>query len=197
MKICFASQNADKIKEVQALMAPKFKLLGLSEFGETKELQETNHTFEGNALQKARYVFHTYGVPCFADDSGLEVDALDGAPGIHSAYYAGPERSHEANVALLLSNLKSKKSREARFKTAIAFVGKNVQKVFIGSAQGHIADKPRGRDGFAYDVLFVPKGYAKTYAELGTGTKNQISARAYALRQLITFLNNRFSTHNL
>ena len=189
MKICFATQNENKLREIQALLDPTLELVSLSALGQVEPLLETQDTLEGNATQKATYVYQKYQMPCFSDDSGLEVAALGGAPGVYSARYAGPERSDAANISLLLKNLKGK-DRSAQFRTVIAFIDAHgVTHYFEGIAEGTIAEEPRGTNGFAYDCLFIPKGPSQTYGEMPLVEKNKMSARSAAFRKLIGFLN--------
>lgn len=192
MKICFATQNQHKAREVAALLGDSFKLVNLEDLGHTKPLEETHDTLEENALEKAQFVFEKYQIPCFADDSGLEVEALDMAPGVHTAYYAGPQRSAEANNNLLLKNLEGKTNRNAQFRTVIAFVAPNVEQLFEGVIQGMITEKPEGNNNFGYDPVFIPGGYDQTYANMSLEEKNKVSSRATAFQKFIAFLKNNY-----
>lgn len=184
MRIVFASNNKHKLDEVKAILGHSVELLNLSEIHFNKELPETSGTIQGNAEQKAQTVFKTTGLPCFADDTGLEVYALNGEPGVDSAHYAGPQRDSKENMKKLLSAMDGKSDREARFLTVIVFVDKNGMKVFEGEVKGHISLEPKGSDGFGYDPVFVPEGYSKSFAELDSSIKNSISHRAKAVEQL-------------
>ena len=188
-KIVFATNNAHKLEEVVAILGTNYEVLSLREIGCDADIPETADTFAGNALQKARYVKEHYGYDCFADDSGLEVDALDGAPGVYSARYSGG--GSEANMDKLLYNLTGKSNRDAQFRTVIALlIGEDTQ-LFEGVVRGSIIDGRRGEGGFGYDPIFVPEGYSLTFAELGGEVKNRISHRAKAVEQLAQYLNKR------
>ncbi len=191
MELCFATNNPHKIQEVQAILAGRHTILGLADIGCTEELLEEQDTIPGNSFQKADYVFRTYNVPCFADDSGLEVEALNGAPGVHSAYFAGPQRSHQDNMNLVLSKLSSTKNRKAQFRTVITLVTPSITQQFEGILRGMILTEKRGAGGFGYDPIFLPDGYSKTLAEMSAEEKNQISHRARAIAQLIEFLKDK------
>ncbi|MGM0579368.1 MAG: non-canonical purine NTP diphosphatase [Bacteroidota bacterium] len=188
MKICFATNNANKIREVSHLLGSDFQLLGLKDIGCNEELSEDQSTLEGNAQQKAAYVFEKYNIDCFADDTGLEVEALNNEPGVFSARYAGPQRSDKDNMALLLERLNSSPNRNARFRTVIcAFIGD--QKYFFeGIVEGEIAKEHNGDKGFGYDPIFIPKGYSQTFAQMSLEEKNKISHRSIAVRKLVDFL---------
>lgn len=190
-EIVFATSNPNKIREVKELLKDRVSLLGLKDINCTEEIPETTNTIEGNALQKARYVYEHYNVNCFSEDSGLEIDALNGAPGVHTAYYAGPERDPDANMALVLEQLYNIVERGAQFKTVIALILDNQEYTFTGIARGKIALERTGNKGFGYDPIFIPNGYTHTFAEIDAKTKNSISHRGKAVRQLIEFLNNR------
>ena len=190
--VVFASNNANKLAELRRLLqGTAVRILSLEDIGCHDDIPETADTFRGNALQKARYVLDKYGYACFADDSGLEVDALGGAPGVRSARYAS-ESGHdaEANNALLLKNLDGITDRRARFRTSIALVAPSLPQplYFDGVVEGTILDAPRGEGGFGYDPLFMPLGWDKTFAEASPEEKNQISHRGNAVRQLIGWL---------
>ncbi|MEB2783185.1 non-canonical purine NTP diphosphatase [Algoriphagus persicinus] len=188
MKICFATNNPKKIEEVKAALGDSFEIVSLADIGCMDELPETGDTLEHNAFQKARYVKEHFGVDCFADDTGLEVDALEGEPGVYSGRYAGEPRSDERNIDHLLKNLENSSLRTARFKTVIALLLGNDQYKFEGIAEGEIVRKRKGNGGFGYDPVFVPKGYSKSFAELSMAEKNQISHRGKAVSELIAFL---------
>ncbi|MDY8138381.1 non-canonical purine NTP diphosphatase [Aquimarina sp. 2201CG5-10] len=189
MKLVFATNNLNKLKEVQALVPSHIKLLSLSEIGCTEDIPETSATIEGNAIQKAEYIKQNYGYDCFADDTGLEVESLDGAPGVYSARYAGSQKDADANMNKLLTELKEKKNRNARFKTVIALaVGDTLEK-FTGICDGLITEKKQGNKGFGYDPIFMPSGYSQTFAELPLSEKNSIGHRGKAVQQLIIYLN--------
>lgn len=189
MKIVFATNNKNKIKEVQSLVPEQIKLLSLEDIGCHEEIPETTGTIEGNAQQKANYVKDNYGYDCFADDTGLEVEALNGEPGVDTAYYAGPQRNADDNMNKLLSNLKNATSRSAQFKTVIALHLNGVLKTFTGICKGEITTEKQGDKGFGYDPIFKAKGFTKTFAEISLEEKNKIGHRGKAVSQLIEFLN--------
>lgn len=189
MQIVFATNNQNKIKEVQALVPKHITLLSLKNIGCHEEIPETTGTIEGNAQQKASYVKENYGYDCFADDTGLEVDALNGAPGVDTAHYAGPQRSAEDNMNKLLANLKQATSRKAQFKTVIALHLNGELKTFTGICKGEITNKKQGDQGFGYDPIFKAEGYDQTFAEIPLEEKNKIGHRGKAVQQLIKFLN--------
>jgi len=190
MTICFATNNLHKLEEVKHKVAPlSINISSLSDIGCAEELPETQDTIPGNSLQKAMYVFTHYGIACFADDTGLEVDALNGAPGVYSARYAGPQRSSADNIGLLLNNLKGRKDRGAQFRTVITLVGLRPEPLtFEGVVRGEISATLRGNSGFGYDPVFVPNGHNRTFAEMTLDEKNRLSHRALAVSKLITFL---------
>jgi XTP/dITP diphosphohydrolase len=188
MKLVFATNNLNKIKEVQALMPKHITLLSLKDIGCFEELPETQNSIKGNAIQKAEYVKNKYGYDCFADDTGLEVHALNGEPGIYSARYAGEQRNANDNMNALLQNLKDISDRSAHFKTVIALEIKNEQHVFIGICEGEITTEKQGENGFGYDPVFKPNGYENTFAEMDLELKNTIGHRGKAVSQLVTFL---------
>jgi XTP/dITP diphosphohydrolase len=187
--LCFATNNQHKIQEVRAHLGPDFPLVGLSEIGCVEELREEQSTLEGNSLQKAEYVFKNFGVSCFADDTGLEVDTLHGAPGVISARYAGDQRNAEDNMKLLLKNLEGSKNRKARFRTVITLMTPAFTRQFEGIVTGQILNEYRGTGGFGYDPVVLPDGYLKTLAEMSMEEKNKISHRAQAVNKLVEFLN--------
>lgn len=188
MEICFATNNSNKIKEVAHLLGNDFQLLGLKDIDCTEELREDQSTLEGNAEQKASYVFENYKIDCFADDTGLEVEALRGEPGVYSARYAGPQRSDENNMALLLERLASSSNRAARFRTVICAFINNQKYLFEGIVEGEIAKEHNGDRGFGYDPIFIPKGYSQTFAQMSLEEKNKISHRSIAVKKLVDFL---------
>ncbi len=188
MTICFATNNDHKIREVQALLGSTFHIVGLMDIGCNEELAEDQDTLEGNSLQKARYVYDHYRVPCFADDTGLEVQALNGAPGVYSARYAGHQRSAEDNMNLLLANLANKENRNAKFRTVVTLITGEGVKQFEGVLKGEILKEKRGTEGFGYDPLFLPEGHTKTLAEMSLAEKNTLSHRARAVHALTLFL---------
>lgn len=187
--LVFATHNTHKLREVRAMLPDGLKLVGLTDLGRTDPLPETSDTLEGNALQKARYVKEHYGYDCFADDTGLEVDALHGAPGVYSARYAGEDCDSAANVRKLLAALDGVADRRARFRTVIAFVTDGGQEhLFEGEVGGHIATEEHGAGGFGYDPIFTPDGYDRTFAQLSAEEKNTISHRGRAVRRFVDFL---------
>ena len=188
-EILFATNNRHKIEEVRSILRPDFRILGLSDINCTEDLPETRDTLEGNAEQKARYVFEKFGMPCFADDSGLEVKSLNGEPGVRSARYAGLHGNSEENIRLLLRNLEGVADRSARFRTVIALLGDGGNiKLFEGVIGGTLLTEKRGTAGFGYDPLFVPDGHALTFAEMSPTMKNTISHRALAMNKLVDYL---------
>lgn len=186
-KIVFATNNAHKLEEVAAILGESYEVMSLREIGCEADIPETADTFAGNALQKAKYVKEHFGYDCFADDSGLEVDVLDGAPGVYSARYSGG--GSEENMTKLLHNLTGKTERGAQFRTVIALLIGDDTHLFEGIVRGTIIEERRGEGGFGYDPIFVPDGYDKTFAELGSEVKNRISHRAQAIEKLADFLN--------
>jgi XTP/dITP diphosphohydrolase len=192
VEYCFATNNQHKIQEVKELVGSSISILSLQDIGCHEELKEEQPTIEGNSLQKARYVFSQYHIPCFADDSGLEVVALNGEPSVHSAYYSG-SRDFNSNIALVLKKLQGRSNRTAHFKTVITLVAPAIQKQFEGILKGQILVEKRGEQGFGYDPIFLPDGYQKTLAEISLTEKNKISHRAQAVDKLIMFLKGNFS----
>ncbi len=186
--ICFATRNQHKIQEISAQLGDNFKIISLDAIGCTEDLPETTGTIEGNSQQKAQYIWDNYQIDCFADDSGLEVEALNGAPGVDSAYYAGT-RDFKANIDLLLENLEGQNNRNAQFKTVITLVRAGVYHQFTGIVKGQILPVAQGTEGFGYDPIFKPEGHSQTFAEMPLEAKNKISHRALAVKQLIEFLN--------
>ena len=193
-KVVFATNNKNKLAEIREMLAGSgIEVLSLADIGCHADIPETSPTIEGNAIQKAQYVFDNYHISCFADDTGLEVTALGGAPGVYSARYAGGEgHDSEANMAKLLSELNGKSDRSAQFRTAIAFIleGDGEPKLFEGIVKGEIITEKRGGEGFGYDPIFRPEGYDMTFAELGHEIKNKISHRARAVMKLVDYLKN-------
>src|SRR6185295_13027662 len=188
MTICFATNNRHKLKEVQSLLGDRFTLVTLGEVGCDEELLENQNTLEGNSLEKAAYVANKYRVPAFADDTGLFVEELQGAPGVHSARYAGPQRHDDDNIALLLKNMEGATNRKAHFKTIITLVDGSHIHQFEGVINGTILPDKRGTGGFGYDPVFLPDGYEVTFGEMSEEAKNEISHRAAAVKKLVDFL---------
>ena len=189
MKLVFVTNNPNKLEEVQALLPSTITLLSLKDIGCLEDIPETQPTIEGNAKQKASYIKNYYGYDCFADDTGLEVNALNGAPGVFSARYAGEQRDSNSNMDKLLGELLIKNDRTAQFKTVIALNFNGVLKTFTGICEGHITEEKKGDKGFGYDPLFQPNGYNKTFAEMDLKLKNSIGHRGKAVTQLVAFLN--------
>lgn len=191
MKVCFATNNAHKLHEIQLLLGEKFEVLSLSDIGCEEELPETRDTLEGNSLQKAQYVWDQYQVNCFADDTGLEVAALDGEPGVYSARYAGPQRNNQDNIQLVLQKLSDKPDRSAQFKTIITLILNGEVNQFEGIVKGRIINELRGTAGFGYDAVFMPDGCDRTFAQMETTEKGAISHRGRAVEKLVAFLTNQ------
>lgn len=187
-EIVFATNNAHKMEEVGAMLGGEYRLVTLRECGITEEIPENEPTIEGNALQKARYVHERTGGDCFADDTGLEVDALNGAPGVHSARYATDGHDFEANMRLLLRNMEGKTDRRARFRTVIALILDGEEYLFEEIVEGRITEQPAGDHGFGYDPVFVPEGETETFAEMSAERKNAISHRGRAVRKFADFM---------
>ena len=187
-KLVVATNNAHKLEEIAAILGDEMELLSLKDIKCFADIPETADTLEGNARQKAMYIYENYGMDCFADDTGLEVDALNGAPGVYSARYAGDGHDSEANMQKLLHELEGKKNRKAQFRTAICLIQKGKEYLFEGIVKGEIIGEKRGGAGFGYDPIFVPEGYEQTFAELGNDIKNTISHRARAVEKLCSFL---------
>ena len=188
-KLVFATNNAHKLSEICAIIGDKFEILSLNDIECFADIPETADTLEGNALQKAEYVYNNYGLDCFADDTGLEVETLGGRPGVHTARYAFPDRyDPEANTEKLLQELDGKENRRARFRTAIAYIRGGEKFLFEGVVEGEISTEKRGDKGFGYDPVFIPENTGKTFAELGVEVKNQISHRARAVAKLCEYL---------
>ena len=188
MKIVFATNNPNKLKEIQTLMPKGIEIVSLKEVGCTEDIPETGTTLEANAFQKAHYLKEKYGYDCFADDTGLEVEALNGAPGVYSARYAGPERSAEANMAKILEELKGKENRKAQFRTAIALILNGEEQLFEGKVEGHISEEKKGEEGFGYDPIFLPENDKRSFAQMTMAEKGAISHRGRAVKKLVDFL---------
>lgn len=186
--LVFATNNAHKLEEVRAILGNDFQIANLKEIGCHDDIPETADTLEGNAMQKAQYIKDKFGMDCFADDTGLEVEALNNAPGVFSARYAGPGHDSEANMKKLLHEMEGKENRKARFRTVIALLLDGKEYTFEGIVKGNIIEEKRGDSGFGYDPIFVPEGYDLTFAELGNDIKNKISHRAEAVKKLSAFL---------
>ncbi|MEG1553391.1 MAG: non-canonical purine NTP diphosphatase [Rikenellaceae bacterium] len=189
-EIIFATGNKNKLREVQQMIGEAYRIITPQECGITEDIPETSPTIEGNALQKARYIYEKTGADCFADDTGLEIDFLGGEPGVYSARYAGEAKSSEDNMNLVLQKMKDAKERNARFKTVIALIINGEEHIFEGVVYGEMTQERQGKEGFGYDPIFKPKGYAKTFAEMTLEEKNPISHRGLAIAKLITFLKN-------
>ena len=188
MKLVFATNNKNKIKEIKHLLNNSLEILSLEDINCFEDIPETSDTIEGNAIQKAQYVYENYGYNCFADDTGLEIEALNGEPGIYSARYAGEEKNPEMNMNKVLDKLKNVSNRNARFKTVIALIVDGKTTCFEGIVEGEITHTKSGSEGFGYDPIFMPKGYNKTYSEMSLDIKNTMSHRAIATKKLIAFL---------
>lgn len=191
MKLVFATNNKNKIKEVKEILPAELNILSLKDIGCFEELPETHATIEENSLEKAVYVHEKYGYDCFAEDSGLEVVALNGEPGVDSAHYSG-SRDAEANIRLLLLNMRNQNDRSARFKTVFTLIINSEINQFSGIVTGHIAMNPEGTEGFGYDPVFIPDGYNLTYAQLPAAEKSQMSHRAKAFKLMTDYLKQNF-----
>ncbi|WP_274950234.1 non-canonical purine NTP diphosphatase [Bacteroides cutis] len=187
-KFVFATNNAHKLEEVSTILGSKIELLSMKDINCNVDIPETADTLEGNALIKAKYIFNNYHLDCFADDTGLEVEALNGAPGVYSARYAGDAHNSEANMQKLLSDLEGIENRKAQFRTVFALIIDGKDHLFEGIVKGVITKSRRGTSGFGYDPIFIPEGYTQTYAEMGNELKNKISHRALATNKLCNFL---------
>ena len=192
MKLVFATNNRHKLDEVRAIVGDKVEVLSLNDIGCHDDIPETADTLQGNALIKARYIYEKFGVDCFADDTGLEVEALDGAPGVFSARYAGEECDSEANMQKLLQNLTGKSNRNAQFRTVIALIIKGEEKLFNGIVKGTITEEKRGDSGFGYDPVFVPEGFSESFAQMSGDIKNSISHRYRATLELSNYLKENY-----
>ena len=184
----FATNNKHKLEEIQQIVGDKLSILSLQDMNFREDIPENEPTIEGNALYKARFIYNRFGKDCFADDTGLEVVALNGEPGVLSARYAGEEKNYQSNNELLLKNLNPFPNKSARFKTVIACVLEGREYVFEGIIEGTIVNEPKGKNGFGYDPIFQPSGYQQTFAELSEEVKNRISHRARAMESLFMFL---------
>ncbi len=190
MKLVFATNNKHKLDELQAILGDQFSLLSLKEIGCNEEIPEEQPTLEGNAKQKSSFIFEKYGYNCFADDTGLEIEVLNGEPGVYSARYAGEEKSAEANMNKVLQKLAKIKNRKARFRTVISLIIDGTENQFEGIVEGTIISEKRGASGFGYDPIFQPDGFQETFAEMNLADKNKISHRARAVQKLIEFFKN-------
>lgn len=187
-KICIATNNAGKLREVQQMLEGIYQVVSLKDIGFEEDIPEDFDTMEENSKQKATHIYERYQISCFADDSGLEVEALGNAPGVYSARYAGPQKNDADNITLVLKNLELKHNRKARFRTVVTLIKDGVEKQFEGIVNGHLLKEPSGNDGFGYDPIFVPEGYDITFAQMSKQDKNAISHRGQAVRALIEFL---------
>jgi XTP/dITP diphosphohydrolase len=190
MKIVFATNNPNKLKEIQSLIPKEIEIISLKEIGCTEDIPETGNTLLANALQKAQYIKDNFNYDCFADDTGLEIDELNGAPGVYSARYAGPERNAKANMNKVLDELKGKKNRKAQFRTAIALILKGEEHLFEGKVEGYISKDKQGDEGFGYDPIFIPENDKRSFAQMSMEEKGAISHRGRAVKKLVTYLNN-------
>jgi len=189
--LVFATGNPNKLREIRGMIGDRYLLKGLEDIGCTEEIPETSDTLQGNALLKAQYVKDKFSLDCFAEDTGLEVDALEGDPGVYSARYAGEQKDPERNMDKLLANLRNFPNRKARFRTVVALLLNGEVHYFEGIVNGRIAKERKGNTGFGYDPIFIPKGYDRSFAEMDQSEKNQISHRAIATRKLQAFLQQR------
>ena len=189
MKLCIATNNSGKLLEIKSILSNQFEILSLKDIGCNTELPENGETLQDNSLEKALFVFQNYHINCFADDSGLEVEALGGAPGVYSARYAGNDNNPENNILKLLKGLQGIENRNAQFRTIITLILNGEIKTFEGIVKGHIISELKGNQGFGYDPVFVPEGFSKTFAEMDFNEKNLISHRGKAMKLLISYLN--------
>lgn len=190
-KLVFATNNAHKLEEIRAILGDKMEILSLADINCHADIPETANTLEGNAHLKSEYVYNHYGLDCFADDTGLEVEALDGAPGVYSARYAGDGHDSQANMQKLLKEMEEKNNRKAQFRTVISLIEKGEEKLFEGIVRGEITREKRGISGFGYDPVFQPEGFDVTFAEMGSDVKNKISHRARAVKALCDYLSKK------
>ena len=190
-KLVFATNNAHKLEEIRAILGDKMEILSLADINCHADIPETANTLEGNAHLKSEYVYNHYGLDCFADDTGLEVEALDGAPGVYSARYAGDGHDSQANMQKLLKEMEEKNNRKAQFRTVISLIEKGEEKLFEGIVRGEITREKRGTSGFGYDPVFQPEGFDVTFAEMGSDVKNKISHRARAVKALCDYLSKK------
>ena len=188
INLIFATSNQNKVLEIQKILPKKFNIKSLKDLNYFEDVPENETTIEGNAIFKAKYIYEKFNINVFADDTGLEVEALNGEPGVHSARYAGTTRNSEKNIKKLLKNLKNIKNRNARFKTVIALIINNKLHIFSGIVEGYILDSPKGNNGFGYDPIFCPNGFDKSFAELTLKEKNLISHRSLAIKKLIDYI---------
>ena len=188
INLIFATSNQNKVLEIQKILPKKFNIKSLKDLNYFEDVPENETTIEGNAIFKAKYIYEKFNINVFADDTGLEVEALNGEPGVHSARYAGTTRNSEKNIKKLLKNLKNIKNRNARFKTVIALIIDSKLHIFSGIVEGYILDSPKGNNGFGYDPIFCPNGFDKSFAELTLKEKNLISHRSFAMKKLIDFI---------
>ena len=189
MKIVFATNNPNKLKEIQSLIPKEIEIISLNEIGCNEDIPETGDTLEANAFQKAHYIKDNFNYDCFADDTGLEIDELNGDPGVYSARYAGPERNANANMNKVLNELKGKKNRKAKFRTAIALILKGEEHLFEGKVEGYISKDKQGNEGFGYDPIFIPENDIRSFAQMSMQEKGAISHRGRAVRNLVAYLN--------
>ena len=189
-RICFASHNRNKVEELRSLIGNSIELVNLDDLGIIEDIPETGTTLEENARLKAEYVYSRHKIPCFADDTGLEVESLDGRPGVYSARYAGEPSNSDNNIAKLLREMSNIEERSAQFRTVIAYIDKEGQRLFEGVVKGEITKQKSGRKGFGYDPVFIPNGFDCTFAEMTMEVKNSISHRGQAVRRLVDFLSN-------
>ena len=192
MKLVFATNNKHKLQEVRDIVGDRVEVLSLNDINCHDDIPETADTLQGNALIKARHIYNKYGMNCFADDTGLEVEALDGAPGVYSARYAGEECNSEANMLKLLQNLTGKNNRNAQFRTVIALIINGEEKLFNGIVKGIISNEKRGDSGFGYDPVFIPEGYTESFAQMSGEMKNSMSHRFRATQQRADFLKENY-----
>ena len=192
MELVFATNNKHKLEELQAILGNEIKLLSLKDIGCTEEIPEEQPTLEGNARQKSMYVFERFGYPCFADDTGLEIEVLNGEPGVYSARYAGEEKSSEANMDKVLKKLAGNSNRKARFRTVISLIINGEENQFEGIVEGEIIEKREGNSGFGYDPIFRPAGFETTFAEMSIADKNKISHRGKAVKKLVEYLRTNY-----
>ena len=188
INLIFATSNQNKVLEIQKILPKKFNIKSLKDLNYFEDIPENETTIEGNAIFKAKYIYEKFNINVFADDTGLEVEALNGEPGVHSARYAGTTRNSEKNIKKLLKNLKNINNRNARFKTVIALIIDNKLHIFSGIVEGYILESPKGNNGFGYDPIFCPNGFDKSFAELTLKEKNLISHRSFAMKKLIDFI---------
>ena len=189
MKIVFATNNPNKLKEIQSLIPKEIEIISLNEIGFNEDIPETGDTLEANAFQKAHYIKDNFNYDCFADDTGLEIDELNGDPGVYSARYAGPERNANANMNKVLNELKGKKNRKAQFRTAIALILKGEEHLFEGKVEGYISKDKQGNEGFGYDPIFIPENDIRSFAQMSIQEKGAVSHRGRAVRKLVAYLN--------